>query len=56
MTPEDTFFVDQERVRIKIRTLEMQADEYLKAGAVVPANATRTTAAVLRVLWEVEEP
>lgn len=54
MTPGDTFFSDQEKARKKILTLERQADEYLKAGAFVPANATKTTAAVLRALWGVE--
>ena len=51
----DPFFVDQEKAKIKIHNLERHAAEYLKAGAVVPANATRTTAAVLRALWGVEE-
>lgn len=50
----DSFFLDQEKARMKIHNLENQAAKYLKAGAVVPANATRTTAAVLRVLWGVE--
>lgn len=54
MTPGDTFFVDRERARKKIHNLERQAEEYIEAGAVVPASATRTTAAVLRVLWAVD--
>lgn len=50
----DSFLHDQEKARMKIHHLENQSAEYLKAGAVVPANATRTTAAVLRALWGVE--
>ncbi|MFA5003125.1 MAG: hypothetical protein WC502_09160 [Methanolinea sp.] len=50
----DSFLHDLDRARMRIRTLEAEADACTHTGREVMAGVSRRTARLLRALWGVD--